>query len=167
MTSETPAEPLPNAPLPADDGFLNDVVSRRAVLEQVISQEVRTELNRARGRLGSDPRGVETDLKVLLERVDQTPEIRADVRGQLREQLLSAIREAARRGAVFEIEQAEIIARAQAAEEARRLQEQLVGREQRVAQLIERMNGLLDEGRIKTPSSMPRGPRWRFFPTRP
>jgi hypothetical protein len=153
LTTESPAEPLPpepiaREPLPADN-FLDDVVRQRALLEQVISQEVRTELSRARGRLGNDPASVETDLKVLLERVDQTPEIRADVRGQLREQLLSAIREAARRKAVFETEQIEALDRLQVAEETRRLQNQLIGREQRVAQLIERMNGLLDEGRYQ------------------
>ena len=53
--------------------------------------------------MATDPASVEQGLKLLLERVGQTPELKAEVRAQLRTQLETALREANRRAATKEI----------------------------------------------------------------
>ena len=80
-----------------DLGFLDTVEHRRAFLEQVITQDVNVGLRRAHDMMASDPKATETDLKLLLDRVSQAPELSPGLRSQLHNRLVDAIREADRR----------------------------------------------------------------------
>ena len=53
--------------------------------------------------MATDPASVEQGLKLLMERVAQTPELKADVRGPIADKLETALREANRRAATKEI----------------------------------------------------------------
>jgi hypothetical protein len=132
-----------------EGGFLDEVIRQRDLIIQKLVQDVTVALRSARDRMGTDPRGVEQDLKLMLDRVDQVPELTAEVRSKLRNQLVGAIREASRNVGEVEAREVEAAQRQQAAELQRLLNERLVSREQRIAQLIERMNALLSEGRYQ------------------
>ncbi|MDZ4819542.1 MAG: VWA domain-containing protein, partial [Planctomycetota bacterium] len=145
-----PAAEFPAAERAIGDGRLvDDVTSQRRLIEQVISQEVQAELDRARNRMATDPKTVEQDLKRLLDRVENTPEVRANVRAELRNRLTFTIREASLRADEFETRQIELMERSRASEEARLLNERLMARELKVQALIERYNALLAEGRYQ------------------
>ncbi len=134
---------------PASGGFVDEVTNQRDLIGQVIGQEVTTELTRARDRMAVDPLGVQQDLKLLLDKVEQAPEINANLRAQLHDRLVGAIREASRRTEEFEVRQLEALQRLQAAEVIRSTTEAIISREQRVKQLIERFNSLLAERRYQ------------------
>jgi hypothetical protein len=143
--------PAPRAAAqPADDlGFLESIEQRRELLIQSLVRDVNLGLQQARDMMSTNPEVAETDLKLLLDRVSRTPELTPGVRQQLRNQLENAIIVANRARADLEAKLVEQAERLRAAEEQRLMLERLVSREQRVKQLIERMNGLLSERRYQ------------------
>ena len=89
-------EPVPGA-------MLDSIEQQNRLITGAIRAEVENQLREARATMSNDPGHVEQDLKLLLERVAQTPELKTEVRAQLRTQLETALREANRRLATKEI----------------------------------------------------------------
>ncbi len=82
----------------------------------------------------------------MLDNVDRAPELDPEIRGQLRDRLVTAMREAGRR----QVELDELRRQGQEnraiADEARRLAAEFTDRRQRVKQLMEKFDALVDEG---------------------
>ena len=75
-----------------------------------IQAEVEEALNRARKTMGTDAAGAIQSLKAVLDNVVRSPDIDAEVRSQLRDRIVTAIREAERQ----QVENDETRRRAQA-----------------------------------------------------
>ena len=87
---------MPPQPEPVDetnDGegrLLADIEQQNRLISGLIRTEVDNELREARAQMTGDPAQVEQGLKLMLERVGQAPELKAEVRAQLRGQLETA-----------------------------------------------------------------------------
>src|SRR5262245_8730641 len=93
----TPSEPRrPAAGSSREGGLLEDVEALHRLIADQLQKEVESELREARAGMANDPTMVAQNLKLMLQRVSQTPELRAELRSTLRRQLEAAIREAAR-----------------------------------------------------------------------
>ena len=134
--------------VPADEGsFLEEFERENRIREQILVTEINAALNDARDQMATAPLEVEQNLKLMLERVLQAPELDDAVRAQLRDRLEATLRETARRAVEREIEEREALARAAEARDRLRVLDNLTRDQLRVEQLIERFNGLLAEGR--------------------
>ncbi|HEX5105152.1 MAG TPA: hypothetical protein VFV87_15135, partial [Pirellulaceae bacterium] len=133
--------------LAEEPGFLSSVESEAAVLAGKIQAEVENGLNEARKTMSESPEIAEQNLKALLEYVERVPELNAEVRAQLRQQIENAIREANRR----KIEVAEIIRAAEErkaqGQELQRINDDLLAEQLKLKQIMDRFDALMDEGR--------------------
>jgi tetratricopeptide (TPR) repeat protein len=129
--------------------FLNQVESNQQVLEQKIKTEVEQALNQAREMMGSNPESAKRDLKIWLETIERSPDLGPDTQAQLRNQIESAIREAGRRAVEFAIRVAQAEENRAAADERQQLVEETARDRQKVKQLMDRFNSLMDEGRYQ------------------
>lgn len=132
---------------PAPGSFLNDIDAQNRVISQLVEAEVLNELKEARVRMSTDPGLVQERLKLTLDRVVRTAELSATTRAELRGRIETALRESARR----EFENSERIARAlqsvAVAKEQQAILASLEGEQQRVRQLMDRFDSLMDERR--------------------
>lgn len=130
------------------DRFLRTVESDRAVMAGRLKAEVENNLREARDSMGDNPEGAEQMLKLALQRIEEATDIDASTRKQLRDQLESAIREAKRVGVDF-IERKRVAEEQRAsALERERLNRELVLKEQRITQIMDRFDALMDERRF-------------------
>lgn len=160
---EPPAAPPPAAaPQPAgpppgfgegfgpDRGrFLSEALEQQRIQEQILETEVQESLRQARDIMGTAPERVIQDLKYLLESVDAARDVRADVRLQLRNQILAAIREAEVVSVDLTARRAEAEARRAAAVQQQRLTDALLRDQERIQNLMLRFNALMDEGEFR------------------
>ncbi len=97
--------------------------------------------------MADNPEEVRQSLKLVMERVVKTPELKAEVRAQLRRQLEAALREASR----VEVTKDTLDRQREVAEAASldrmRIGQALVRKEEKVKQLMDRFNSLMEEGR--------------------
>jgi len=129
--------------------FLRQVEGNQQVLEQKIKTEVEQALSQAREQMGSNPESAKRDLKIWLETIERSPDLGPDTRAQLRNQIESAIREAGRRSVEFAIRVAQAEENRAAADERQQLVEETARNRQKVKQLMDRFNSLMDEGRYQ------------------
>jgi len=132
-----------------DAGFAEAFGQDRDVASKVIQTEVMNAINDARGQMGEDPEGAIQNLKIKLEMVRQTPDLDPDVRDQLADTVEAALRAGARRRTEMEHrvqQQQENQARFK---EMALIHENLMRKQQKVRQLMERFNSLMDEGRYR------------------
>jgi hypothetical protein len=139
----------PSAPVddPNAGAFLDDIQHRSTVITQQAQAEVRATIDDARRMVGGNPRQAMTNLRLLLEKVRQVPEINPDVRDQLVGQLQSALQETDRRQKEFDriqLKQQELLA---AQKEQQIITENQLGTQMKVKQLMNRFNSLMSEGR--------------------
>jgi len=133
----------------ADSDLLNEVERQQRVVEGFLRAEVRNVLSRARAQIASDPQGASDMLKLVMEKVRQTPELSPDVRAQLVDQLEAALRTASRQSTLKEqidLQREQVAAEGEARE---RINRELFLQEQKVDQLMSRFNALMDEGRYR------------------
>ena len=118
--------PEPGVEFPQDDELapplLETVEQQNAVIREMIDREVQNAVRQARDLMATAPDRVEQDLKLELEKVMRAPELDADLRAQLRDQLESTIKEARRRATIH----LEVERQAQAAISARNERQRLV-----------------------------------------
>ncbi|HRX78020.1 MAG TPA: VWA domain-containing protein, partial [Pirellulaceae bacterium] len=126
--------------------FLDKVETEKRVQSEAIQAEVETGLSEARQKMSSNPETAIQALKVLLERVDTEPDLGAEVRSQLAGRIQAAIREAGRIRVEVENRRAHAEENKAAAVEAERLVEDTARKRQKIKQLLDRFNALLDEG---------------------
>jgi hypothetical protein len=129
-------------------GFITDVEKQREVLSGKIRAEVENGLNAARKTMGESPAIAEQDLKVLMESVERSPDLDAEVRGQLREQIENAIRQARQQKLVVDEAQARAEEAAGQAREFQRINDQLALDQMRLKQVMDRFTSLMAEGRF-------------------
>ena len=151
------AAPAPGDVFVPDAGFdeinegqgrlLENIEQHNRLMTDLVRTEVEQALRIARGQMESDPLGTQDELKLLLGRVLRTPELRAETRASLRGQLEAALREAARRGTTQDMRQAELDAQRAASLDRLRIANNLIRKEEKLKQLMDRFNSLMDEGR--------------------
>ena len=127
--------------------LLADIDRQNQLISNQIRAEVDNELRESRARMASNPISVEQDLKLTLERVSQAPELKAEVRAQLRGQLETMLREANRRAATKDIIDRQIEEARAGALDRLRIADGLARTQEKVKQLTDRFNSLMDEGR--------------------
>jgi hypothetical protein len=129
--------------------FLEEVTDAERVLQEQLELLVKNGLQSAREKMGTDAVGAKEDLKLLLEEVEKSPTLEADVRLRLRSQIVQAIREASRLEIVNAARQAEEAENKAAAEAAEAIALALQRKEDKIKNLTDRFNSLMDEGRYE------------------
>ena len=126
--------------------LLDTSEAERKVQEGLIKARVEKELQDARGSMGSDPDGNEQHLKETEECVKLAPALSAEVRGQLVGQIQIMIREARRQSGVVKEKIAREREREAQAREQLRIVRDLDLKTQRLKQVMDRFDALMDEG---------------------
>ncbi|HEV3415319.1 MAG TPA: hypothetical protein VG056_00830, partial [Pirellulales bacterium] len=142
--------PIPPPPTPAggqSGQFLEEADRLRQVRIGQIIADVNQQLQHSRDHMSVDPAGVKQDLQLLRESVTRAPELPAETRAQLRERIEAAIVQASTRARERDNEVVDAQIRAAQSEESKLIQDNLVRKQQKVRQLLERMNSLMLEGR--------------------
>ena len=139
----------PPAPFPprTGSGLAAQVLKDRSILVEAVTQDVRVQLNEARKRMATNPEDVRQDLKDLLDQVLRTPDLPPEVREQLADQVRAAIRQADARVIEWNEQQRRAAAQQAQALERKLLTDSLLAREQKLTQLMQRFNSLMEEGR--------------------
>ena len=141
---------IPVDPPLADEynpSLLDRTQEQNNLIAAVIKSEVENEVKNARARMAVDPAGIQSSLKVTLERVLKAPELNSELRSQLRGQIAAALRESARRATEKEQRDIEIEQSRAAAEERLRITQSLERNQEKVKQLMDRFDSLMAEGR--------------------
>jgi len=129
--------------------FLFDVTAQRRVQTEIIRAEVEDGLAKARDGMDTHARKAQQDLKLLLESVERAPDLEAETRARLRDQIVSAIQEARRRE-VENDEKQQLSQQAHATGIAHeRLIESLRRKDEVMKQIVARFNALMDETRFR------------------
>ena len=148
-----PAAPAPGAALPPaappDGAFMNSIEHERKVIAQMITAEVQHTLNLAREKMATDPDMAIQELKQKLESVRRAPELDPVIRDQLCDQLQAALRAASQQQVEVNQRRRERLENLAAAKERQLVYENLMVREQKLEQLLERFNSLMLEGRYR------------------
>jgi len=140
LVGPEPGEPPTGA---MAEGYQHD----RQIIRQVVQAEVQNTLNHARSLMSTDPDAAAQQLKLTLEKVRQTAELNPDVRDQYVDLLQTGLREAARRKVEVEHTRQQRLEAAAAAKERLLIAEGLTRNQEKVKQLMERFNSLMDERR--------------------
>ena len=127
-------------------GILDSTEGDRKVQEGLIKARVEKELSDARGGLGTDPDGVEQSLKALGEMVKLAGALSAETRSQLLSQVQNAIRAARRESGVVKEKIAREREREAQAREQLRILRDLDLKTQRLKQVMDRFDALMEEG---------------------
>jgi hypothetical protein len=127
-------------------GILDTTEGDRKVQEGLIKARVEKELSDARGGLGTDPDGVEQSLKALGEMIKLAGALSAETRNQLLSQVHSAIRAARRESGVVKEKIAREREREAQAREQIRILRDLDLKTQRLKQVMDRFDALMEEG---------------------
>ncbi|NQT12542.1 MAG: VWA domain-containing protein, partial [Planctomycetes bacterium] len=133
----------------APGGFMHAVQSQRKRIEQMITANVQNTINQARGKMSDAPEAAIQDLKLQLENVRRAPELEPDARDQLVDQLQAAVRQAEQRQTEVEERRQQQHEALAAAKDRAMMTEDLLRRDQKMEQLMERFNYLMEEGRYR------------------
>ena len=125
--------------------FLEQAESDLDLLNQKTRAEVQAALRAARDQAIEDPRTAIQSLKSLLETINAAADLDADVRLELRDKIVTAVKEAEVKRVSMDEKRAELEQREATRLEAARLQDEASIREERVGQLVKRFSALLDE----------------------
>ena len=117
-------------------------------LATALQTEVQNKVNQARGQMRTTPEDAIETLQMEMEKIKQVPELTPDAREQLMNTLQAALREGKRKKTEVEhIRQEEAERRAQGMEQ-NLVAQGLIGQQQKVKQLIDRVDFLLEEARV-------------------
>ena len=132
-----------------DSAAVDQVRQQQQLAGKVRSMEVQNSINLARQRMTEEPDVVLQNLRIKLEEVKQAPELAPDVRDQLVDQLQAALKETARRKVEndhrTQMEQEQLAI----AKERLLVNSNLERKTEKLSQLMERFNALMDEGRYR------------------
>ena len=135
---------------PREDGaFLASVEDQRATMTQIIEVSVARQISKAREVMSAQPAQAVIDLKQALDQVEAAPGLAAEVRAQLRVQLVRGIKEAQRREVALNERQQLSDAREAAGKQRERVLREATRKEERTQQIIARYNALLNEWRFR------------------
>ena len=126
-------------------GILDSTESERKVQEGLIKARVEKELSDARRDLGTNPDGIEQSLKSLAELIKLAEALSSETRSQLLSQVQTAIREARRQGSVVKEKIAREKEKEAQAREQQRILRDLDLRTQKLKQVMDRFDSLMEE----------------------
>jgi len=132
--------------LTEETGFLRSVENDQRILTGKLRADVESSLSAARKQMAENPAQAEQNLKLTLEALDAAP-LDLESRDQLRRQVTTAIRQARQRKMQRDHDIAAAQEQQATAAELGRIYNQLEIREQRLKQIVDRFNSLLDEQR--------------------
>jgi hypothetical protein len=127
--------------------FLDVVEEQRRVFAQMLRREVENVVVDARRQMSSEPDRAARQLKLALQNVERAPELNAEVRAQLSDRLVIALREVQRMAAIKDELDAAREEQLAVARERQLLNARLARNIEREKQLIGRYNALMDERR--------------------
>ena len=110
--------------------LLEQVAADRAVRSGKIQAEVEHTLNQARKNMNANGNAVRQSLKGVLDNVVRAPELAPSVRAQLRDRIVSALREAGRQQVINDERRRQAEANMAIGDEARRLADELTDKRQ-------------------------------------
>ena len=133
----------------ADGALLDEVERQDRVFVQFLQSEVMNTINQAKGLMGFDPESAANNLKLVMEKVRQAPELDPEVRAQLIDKIEGALQSASRQALV----KAEKDLRRQQIESEEKARQRIVKdlylQEEKIDQLMARFNALMDEERYR------------------
>jgi uncharacterized membrane protein YgcG len=137
------------APLLPDEGspLMRSFEDLNQVNQQRMQAQVENELNAANQLMAQSPDSVEEMLKRIQFMVENTPDLSAEVRQQLRDRVETAIRTARRRVIEFREKAARDQERIAVGKELERINLELRLSEERLKQIMDRYTALMEEGR--------------------
>ena len=169
--NENPASPLPAPPGAAADGvpaevlppagfgegfdddrggFLNEMLERQRVEEQILEAEVQEGIRQAHDIMGTATDRANDELKYLQESVRAAHDVRADVRVQLLSQISSVIQNRSAVAVELSERRAEQEEQRATALQQQRLTEALLRDQEKIDNLMLRFNALMEEGEFRT-----------------
>lgn len=143
------AAPAIDAPPPAapdDAAFVDAFEQAKKRQNELIAKETEVEISEARRIMQTNPTKAKEDMKLRLDFLDRAADLYPEVRAQLIDKVVVVIRQAEKREASFEEEQAIRRVAEGARIERDRIQKQLIRDQEKVRQLVEQFRVLLDEG---------------------
>lgn len=149
LVAPAAAQPPAAGPFAAPGALAESVQTERRLIEQQMTAEVTNTINQARKRLATEPGPAIQGLKLQLDRVAKTPELNPDVRERMMRQLQAAIRESEMRKEELDhvrLREQENLA---AAKERMLVLDNLSRRQEKIRQLMDRFNSLMEEGRYR------------------
>jgi von Willebrand factor type A domain len=146
--AETPAEGSLTDRFSGHGALLDDVEEQKIVFGQMLRKEVENAVVDARRQMNDSPVVAAQNLKLTLQNVQRSPELSPATRAQLIDKLQTALREVQRASAIKDELDAEREETLAAARERQMLNDQLVRREEKEKQLVQRFMALMDEHRF-------------------
>ncbi len=137
-----PGEPPPGT-------MVEEFEHNQRVQAQIIQAEVQTTVSRARSLMSTDPDLAIQELQLLQERVRRATALNPDVRSQYLVTIEAALREASRRKVEFEFARQQRQENVAAARERMLAAQNLIRNQEKVRQLMDRFNSLMNEGRYR------------------
>lgn len=134
---------------PGAESLIRNVEQQRQVIEQFLTSRVQDALAKSRSDMRTNPQGAIVLLKQAQQAVLSTPEISADVRQQLRNQVENALRQAA---TVQTIQEVDDVGRRKAraeGEERKRLVEGLRQKDEKLKAILSRFEYLMEESQYR------------------
>jgi hypothetical protein len=126
--------------------LLGDEESRARIVSSRMKAEVEFELSRAREELKTNPGGAVERLKAMVDMIDQTTDVSANTKADLRNRLESALMTARQRKLEFDDVTAMAQKRISQANELAERTHDIERREEQLARLINRFQSLMNEG---------------------
>lgn len=130
-------------------GILDSTEADRKVQEGLIKARVEADLSEARREMGTNPDGAEQNLKSLAELLNVAPSLAAETRSQLLSQVQNAMRAARRQSGVVKEKIAREREREAQAREQERVLRDLDLKTQRLKQVMDRFDSLMEEGQFQ------------------
>ncbi len=140
-------EPRYDAAEDSPGALLESIDQQNRLVTDLLETEVEHALREARASMSANPEGVEQTLKLELSRVLGSPELSPETRARLRRQLEAALRESARVANTKDILDRQREDAQAAALDRQRIANELVRKEEKIEQLMDRFNSLMAEGR--------------------
>jgi len=135
-------------PFSGADDLLPSVELENRLISAQVRAEVESTLRAAVARMADDPAAVEQDLKLLRERVRHVPQLSRSLRQQLNRQIETATSQAYRLVRTKEVVDAQLAAERAAAADRQQVTRSLDRDQQRLKQLLDRFDSLVDEGQF-------------------
>jgi hypothetical protein len=135
-------------PSAAAEDLLPSVERENRLIAAQVRAEVESTLRAAAARMADDPAAVEQELKLLRERVRHVPQLSDSLRRQLARQIETATSQAYRLARTKEVVDAQLAAERAAAADRQQVARSLDRDQQRLKQLLDRFDSLVDEGRF-------------------
>ena len=135
-------------PSAESDDLLPSVERENRLIAAQVRVEVESTLRAAAARMADNPAAVEQDLKLMRERVRHVPQLSDTLRKQLGRQIETATSQAYRLARTKEVIDAQLAAERAAAADRQQVTRSLDRDQQRLKQILDRFDSLVDEGQF-------------------